>query len=82
MKRIHHYTSTSQRKKIIRGTWNILVKYVKDNGYHIFNYIGSDIEWGLLELVNFNFRPSNKEKYMAESRLKKKARSEGSLKLI
>jgi hypothetical protein len=82
MKKIHHYPSASQRRKIIRGTWNIVVKYVRDNGYHIFNHIGTEIEWGLLELVNFNFRPSFKEKYGAESRLQRRVKSVGSIKLI
>jgi len=82
MKRIHHYPSASQRRKIIRGTWNIAVKYVKDSGYQIFNHIGTDIEWGLLELLNFSFRPTYKEKYTAESRLQRPFKSIGSIKLI
>lgn len=66
MKHLQYNTSESQRKKIVRGTWNILMKYWKDQNYFIFTNIGTKIEWGLLELINFNFRFTNKEKYHAE----------------
>jgi hypothetical protein len=65
MRQLQHHPSISQRRKIIRGTWNILIKYVKDSNYLIFNRIGTKIEWGLLELLNFNFDPSPREKYQA-----------------
>ena len=84
MRHLHHSTSSSQRRKIIRGTWNIVVKYAKDNNYLIFNHIGTKIEWGLLELINFNFRPSFKEKFHAENMISKKyepVSSENSLQL-
>lgn len=66
MKHLQYHTSESQRKKIVRGTWNILMKYWKDQNYFVFTNIGTKIEWGLLELINFNFRFTNREKYQAE----------------
>ena len=71
MRRLQCSPSSSQRRKIIRGAWNILIKYVKDNNYKIFNHIGTKIEWGLLELINFNFHTTFKEKYQAECVLNK-----------
>ncbi len=69
MKKLKHSTSESQRRKIIRGTWNILNKYCKDTCDSPFKNIGSNIEWGLLELISFNFASSFKEKYQAEALL-------------
>lgn len=69
MKKLKHSTSESQRRKIIRGTWNIVMKYCHDICDVPFKNIGTNIEWGLLELVNFNFSSTNKEKYQAEALL-------------
>ena len=60
MRKLKHSTSESQRRKIIRGTWNILIKYCTDICDSPFKNIGTNIEWGLLELVNFNFNTSFK----------------------
>lgn len=43
LKKLQHNTSASQRRKIIRGSWNILAKYSKDFNYHIFANIGTSI---------------------------------------
>lgn len=73
MKQLQHNTSASQRRKIIRGAWNILNKYCKDYGCLIFRNIGTRIEWGLLELINFDFNCSPREKYNAERLLRTSA---------
>lgn len=65
LKKLPHNPSVSQRRKIIRGVWNILVKYCKDMNYQIFANIGTNIEWGLLELLNFDFNVSPRERYQA-----------------
>jgi hypothetical protein len=69
MKKLQHNTSVSQRRKIIRGAWNILAKYSKDMNYQIFANIGTNIEWGLLELINFDFTVSPKDKFFVEELL-------------
>lgn len=69
LKKLQYNTSVSQRRKIIRGSWNILAKYCKDMNYQIFANIGISIEWGLLELLNFDFHVSPKEKFFAEELL-------------
>lgn len=69
MKKLQHNTSVSQRRKIIRGAWNILAKYCKDMNYQIFAKVGANIEWGLLELINFDFTITPKDKYYAEELL-------------
>jgi hypothetical protein len=43
LKQLQYNTSVSQRRKIIRGTWNILAKYCKDMNYQIFANIGTNI---------------------------------------
>jgi hypothetical protein len=43
LKKLQHNTSVSQRRKIIRGAWNILVKYCKDVNSQIFSNIGTSI---------------------------------------
>ena len=43
LKKLQYNTSVSQRRKIIRGTWNILVKYCKDINSQIFSNIGTSI---------------------------------------
>jgi hypothetical protein len=48
MKKLKHSTSESQRRKIIRGTWNIVIKYCHDICDVPFKNIGTNIEWGLL----------------------------------
>lgn len=60
LKKLQYNTSVSQRRKIIRGCWNILAKYCKDYNYQIFANVGTSIEWGLLELLNFDFHISPK----------------------
>lgn len=80
LRRMQYTPSVSQRRKIIRGAWNILAKYCKDMNYQIFANIGSSIEWGLLELINFDFSVSNREKFRAEGLLlEQEARSETSV---
>jgi hypothetical protein len=69
LKKLQYNTSVSQRRKIIRGSWNILAKYCKDMNYQIFANIGTSVEWGLLELLNFDFRISPREKFYAEELL-------------
>jgi len=43
MKKLQYNLNETQRRKIIRGTWNIFIKYCKDRNYHIFNNIGPQI---------------------------------------
>jgi hypothetical protein len=69
MKKLQHNSSVSQRRKIIRGAWNILAKYCKDMNYQIFANIGTKVEWGLLELINFDFAISPRDKYLVEELL-------------
>jgi hypothetical protein len=66
---LQYNTSESQRRKIIRGSWNILAKYCKDTNHQIFANIGTSIEWGLLELLNFDFSVSPRERFFAEELL-------------
>lgn len=69
LRKLQYNTSVSQRRKIIRGSWNILTKYCKDMNYQIFANIGTNIEWGLLELLNFDFRITPKERFLVEELL-------------
>jgi len=53
--------SAKQRDKVIKGIWNIAVKYWKDNIGNVNCYeINENIEWGLLQLLNFNLKVSKK----------------------
>ncbi len=55
MKNLQCHITSQQNNKVMKGTWNILMKYWKDMGYKCYSDIGNKIQWGLLELINFDF---------------------------
>lgn len=51
---------TKQQKQcVIKGTWNILIKYWRDKDYQVY-MINEKIEWGLLELLGFKLTTSKR----------------------
>jgi hypothetical protein len=59
----------TQNQAVIKGTWNILIKYWKDNGHSLYR-VNEKVEWGLLELLSFRFGVNKKERFEAEERLR------------
>lgn len=58
-KLISYPLTKKQNQTIVKGTWNILIKYWKDNG-HLLYKVNEKVEWGLLELLSFKFAACKK----------------------
>jgi hypothetical protein len=65
LKLISSPLTKKQNQVIIKGTWNILIKYWKDNGQMLYK-VNEKVEWGLLELIEFQFTIGKKERFDAE----------------
>jgi len=54
--------SHKQNEKLLKGVWNLVVKYWSDELDEQNQYpdLSSKIEWGLLELLNFDLKVGKK----------------------
>ncbi len=53
--------SPQQNEKLLKGVWNIVLKFWSDD-FEGFQYpnLNAQIEWGLLELLNFDLKIGKK----------------------
>lgn len=54
--------SHNQNEKLLKGVWNLVVKYWSDELDEQNQYpdLSAKIEWGLLELLNFDLKVGKK----------------------
>lgn len=69
MKLLHCHITPVQNFQVMKGTWNILVKYWRDIGYKCYEGVGNHVEWGLLELLNFDLSATPRERFEAEDKV-------------
>lgn len=60
--------SPKQNEKLVQGIWNLLIKFEFDNTSDLqYESINSRLEWGILELLNFDLTIKRKERVLKES---------------
>lgn len=62
--------SAKQNEKVIKGVWNLVVKFWKDiEEDNQYKYLSEKIEWGLFELLNFELGVTPRERVLMEARM-------------
>jgi hypothetical protein len=53
------------------GIWNLLIKFWSDDWYNsLYENVTAKLEWGILKLLNFDFKVSRKERILMEAKIR------------